>query len=436
MDSEIQLVSDGDGLAIIGEATAVEQFVAAEGLESTELGQPRLASVLRAGAAAGQGGSDIAANSGRWVKLTEESARAIQKYGLAESKTPGIRYAMAGRPGASKAWLQVERGPGGLLGNPAALASLAGIMSQLAMQETLNEILDYLAGIDAKVDDILRAQKDAVLADLGGARSVIKEGMTVWEHVGRVGEVTWSKVQGTPEKIDRTQDYALRQLVALTNKVEHKARVDDLAKTLKEAEPEVQLWLAVLADCFQLRDAVAILELDRVLDAAPVELDRHRLGLRKARQDRLELITQATGQLLARMDAAAGTANARVLMNPVHSPAVVHSRNRVVTAVDDFDRPLGIERPGQPLIARRWLQAATDVATGALEAATGVTGKAIETATEGAGAAMRLGDETRHRARLATGELARAIAERKFRLRGQDEDRAEEAGPGERPALD
>lgn len=406
--------------------TAVEQFLACEGLESRELGLPRLASILAAGAAAAQAGSDIAANAGRWLKVTKKSALDIRKFGLAESKTPGIRYAMAGRPGASKAWVQIEKGPGALLGNPAALASLAGIMSQLAMQQTLNEIAGYLAVIEAKVDDVLRAQKDAVLADLGGARSVIKEGMTVWEHVGRVSEVMWSKVQGAPEKIDRTQDYALRQLVAVTKRMEHKARVDDLARTLTEAESEVQLWLAVLADCLQLRDAAAILELDRVLDAAPEELDRHRLGLRKARQDRLGLIAQATGHLLARVDAAAGTANARVLINPVKSPAVVHSRNRVVTAIDDFDRPLGIERARQSLPARRWLEAATDVAAGALDAATEVTDKALGTAAEGAGAAKRLGNETRDRALLATGELAGRIAERALRMRGHDGNPAEE----------
>lgn len=66
------------------------------------------------------------------------------------------------------------------------------------------------------------------------------------------------------------------------------------AKTAKEAESKVQEWLAVLARCFQLQDAIAVLELDRVLDASPGELDGHRLGLRAARQDRLELISRTT----------------------------------------------------------------------------------------------------------------------------------------------
>ena len=72
MDNEIQLISDGDGLAVIGNPAAVERFLVSEGLPSSkDLGLPRLGSVLSTGAAAAQAGSEIAANSGRWVKLTE-----------------------------------------------------------------------------------------------------------------------------------------------------------------------------------------------------------------------------------------------------------------------------------------------------------------------------------------------------------------------------
>ena len=193
-------------------------------------------------------------------------------------------------------------------------------MAQLAMQQTMDEITDYLATIDEKVDDVLRAQKDAVLADMIGVGFVIEEAMTIREQVGRVSEVTWSKVQATPATIARTQAYALRQLDALAEKLERKTKIGDLAKTAKEAESKVQEWLAVLARCFQLQDAIAVLELDRVLDASPEELDGHRLGLRAARQNRLELISRSTERLMARMDAAAGTANTKVLLHPTDVP--------------------------------------------------------------------------------------------------------------------
>lgn len=417
MDSEIQLISDGDGLAVIGSPAAVERFLTSEGLPSKDLGLQRLAPVLRAAAGAVQAGSEIAANSGRWVKLTKESAQLVGKYGLrTSSKTNLSSGVLKGNNGQIRGFVEFAKGPGSLLTNPALLAGAAGIMAQLAMQQAMDEITDYLATIDEKVDDVLRAQKDAVLADMVGVDFVIEEAMTVRERVGRVSEVTWSKVQATSMTIARTQAYALRQLDALAEKVELKAKIGDLAKTSKEAASKVQEWLAVLARCTQLQDAIAVLELDRVLDASPEELDRHRLALKAARQNRLERISRSTEHLMARMDAAAGTANTKVLLHPTASRTVVHSSNHVATAVVDFQGRLGIERGRQSLEARRWVDAAAEVRD-----------KVFETGTAGVDAARRVGNETFDRARSVTDKLSSGIAERAIRRRGDDEERDKES---------
>lgn len=416
MDSEIQLISDGDGLAVIGEPTAVERFLVAEGLPSKDLGLPRLRTAVSTGSAAAQAGSEIAANSGRWVKLTKESAQLVKKHGLRESSKTGLKTGVVnGGKGQVKTFVEFAKGPGSLLTNPALLASAAGIMAQVAMQHAMDEITDYLAVIDEKVDDVLRAHKDAVLADMIGVDLVIEEAMTIREQVGRVSEVTWSKVQATSVTITRTQAYALRQLDALAEKVERKTKIGDLAKTSKEAESQVQEWLAVLARCFQLQDALAVLELDRVLDASPDELDRHRLGLRAARQNRLQLISRSTERLMARMDAAAGAANTKVLLHPHTSRDVVHSTNHASTAVADFHGRLGIERGRQSLQARRWVDAAAEARD-----------KALGTGAEGIDTARRLGNETVDRARSMTGKLSNGIAERTIRRRGNDEERDNE----------
>lgn len=416
MDDEIQLISDGDGLAVIGNPAAVERFLVSEGLPSKDLGLPRLGSVLSTGAAAAQAGSEIAASSGRWVKLTKESAQLVDKYGLRTSSKTGVSTGvLKGNSGQIRGFVEFVKWPGSHLANPAMLAGAAGIMAQLAMQHAMDEITDYLAAIDEKVDDVLRAQQDAVLADMIGVDLVIEEAMTVRERVGRVSEVTWSKVQATSMTIARTQAYALRHLGALAEKVEHKAKIGDLAKTSKEAECKVQEWLAVLARCFQLQDAIAVLELDRVLDTSPDELDRHRLGLRAARQNRLERISRSTGHLMARMDAAAGAANAKVLLHPAASQAVVHSSNHVASAVAEFHGRLGIERGRQSLEARRWVDAAAEAKD-----------KALETGAEGVDAARRLGNETIDRARSVTDKLSSGIAGRALRRHGDDEARMEE----------
>ncbi|MFK4085208.1 hypothetical protein ACI2LF_13935 [Kribbella sp. NPDC020789] len=50
VEDEIQLISDGDGLAVIGAPAAVEQFLASEGLPSRELSLKRLGPAFNAGA--------------------------------------------------------------------------------------------------------------------------------------------------------------------------------------------------------------------------------------------------------------------------------------------------------------------------------------------------------------------------------------------------
>ena len=64
---------------------------------------------------------------------------------------------------------------------------------------------------------------------------------------------------------------------------------------------------------------------------------------------------------MARMDAAAGTANAKVLLHPTTSAAVVQSTEHVASAVADFHGRLGIESGRQSLEAKRWVDAASEV---------------------------------------------------------------------------
>jgi hypothetical protein len=254
-----------------------------------------------------------------------------------------------------------------------------------------------------------------VVADMMGVDFVIEEAMTIREKVGGVSDITWSKVQATTLTIARTQAYALRQLDALAEKMERETKIGDLAQTAKEVEGKVQEWLAVLARCFQLQDAIAVLELDRVLGEAPHELDRHRLGLRAARHNRLELISRSTERLMARMDAAAGSANIKVLLHPTTSRDVVQSSNHVATAVIDFHGRLGIERGRQSLEARRWMEAATDLRD-----------RALVKGADGVDAARRVGNGTVGWARSAPGQVSSRIPERARRRRRVDAEHDDE----------
>lgn len=410
MDTEIQLMSDGDGLAIIGDPQAVARFVAVEGLESRSMDLPRLGTLLSAGGTVSQAGSEITANSGRWVKLTKDSSALIKKHGLRESSKSGLSTGVVkGQKGQVKAFVEFAKGPGAALSNPAVLAGAAGIMAQLAMQQTMDEIIDYLATIDQKLDDVIRAQTNLVLARVDGADLAIREAMTIRESVGRVSDVTWSKVQATSSTILETQAYALRQLKDLAEKLDRINKVGDLAKATKDAEREVQPWLAALARCFQLQDAIAVLELDRVLDASPEDLDRHRLGLKAARQDRRALILSSTERLLVRMDTVGGTANSKVLLNPSKAPALVASSNYVSGSILDFHGLLGISHDRETLEARHWKSAASEAKD-----------KAYERSADRIDAAKRASTETLGRARSATSQAPARLSARARGWRSPD----------------
>ena len=59
MSNEIELISDGDGLAVIGDPVAVDLFLSSHHLSSRDLGLPRLGQVLSAASGAAHTGSAL-----------------------------------------------------------------------------------------------------------------------------------------------------------------------------------------------------------------------------------------------------------------------------------------------------------------------------------------------------------------------------------------
>lgn len=156
---------------------------------------------------------------------------------------------------------------------------------------------------------------------------------------------------------------------------------------------------------------MAVLELDRVLDGSPDELDQHRLGLQAARQDRLALISECTERSLVRMETAASAANLKVLLHPSKAPALVQASNEVSGSILDFHGRLGLGGERASLEARRWRVAASEVRD-----------RALEQVAERVEAAKRAGNQTYDRARSTAGDLSRRLAEQAKRRRATDDE--------------
>ena len=120
---------------------------------------------------------------------------------------------------------------------------------------------------------------------------------------------------------------------------------------------------------------------------------------------------------MARMDAAAGSANTKVLLPPMTSAAVVQSGEHVASVVADFHGRLGIESGRQPLEAKRSVEAASEVRD-----------KVLETGAESVDVSRRLGNEALDRIKSVQGRLSSGIAERALRRRGGEDEEHDEQG--------
>jgi len=408
MDDSIEIISDEDGFVVIGDPNAIERFLHSEGLAGEPPAQAAdvsLAALSVLGQLAGAGME----SSGRWVKLTKESAAIARKYPLMKDSVTGLSMGVARTAGGQTGHLLRFASVGSML-NPTTIASIGTIMNQMALQKSIDQLGEYLAEIDEKVEDVLRNQQDAVLADMIGVDFVIEDAITGRASSGRVDEATWSKVQGTSATLARTQGYALRQLDGLAQKLEKKMKLGELADATQAIEPKVREWLAVIAHCLQLQDTLDVLELDRVLDAAPEDANQKRLALRAIRENRIERIAGSTGKLIERMDTAVTRANGKMLLQPIPARAVVRASNGVGAAVGQFHQRVGVESGHAGTEAKRWTAAVGEFRD-----------KALEEGSEGLDAAKALGSSAIERARLATGRVAAGVAERAFRDRGSME---------------
>lgn len=363
MAGEVELVSDGEGVVVAGERSAVERFLDHAGLlaQAQEFSLGKVISVLRIGADAVETASGIVEQSALYLKLTPESARRLQDAGgLMKTKTKGISHAMLGETGRkSLKWLQVEDGPASLLTNPAVLSGVGGLMSQFAQQAEAQELKALLVSIDEKLDDVRRAQRDAVLARMKSAAAAIEEAMTIREDDGD-SRTLWDKVSGESVTILNVQEEALLALRALADKVDGKRKTGELKKLTQEIERDVAVQLAILARCFELQDEFRVVELDHVLATAPESLEGHRRGLAVARQRRRESVLETTKRLMAQIDAAGGIANENIILHERAARSVIDSLNSTAAVVDDFHVPLGIESTRDMLTATPWREAIRD----------------------------------------------------------------------------
>lgn len=386
---EISVVKDDQGLLFLGDPREIQRFLEEHGLASREF----RTKALKMGGAVLQKAGDASMRSGRWVKLTKESAELVKKYGKAGALQPGVAQAANGR---IVKWLRFET-PSQLF-SPAMATGVAGMMTQMALEQAIQEITDYLADIDEKVNDLLQDQKDRVIADLMGVVFELDEAASIRERTGTLTDAAWSKVAPCAKTTGTALAYALTKLQGICDKLARAHSPEDVDGVLERASGDARMWLSVIARSIQARDRLSVIELERAFAEKPEVLEEHRLGIVEARKDRLAKVRAKVDAMRAVFDATADRVRGEKLLHPFAVDKVLEELDSLMSATEEFSVRLGIEMdektieraPGWDKVARKFVEdRAADAAAAGGQLAAGAQdlgGKALTGAQDLGGA--------------------------------------------------
>ncbi|MBS1906188.1 MAG: hypothetical protein JST33_06390 [Actinobacteria bacterium] len=354
------IISDGENLLIVSsDRSSVERSMRSRGLldRAQTISAQQLAPMLRAAAKAGQTISETIAESGLWVKLTEDSATAKAKYGLIDSGVPGVSYAMAGDRGDIKQWMKIDSSVGAKLANPGVVSGIAGGLAQAASQAEAEQLRTILAAMDEKLDQLRRDNRDEILGDLGGIEEHLRDENIMLAAQGELDSQEWDTLAGVPLQLKQLRRKAVLKLESIADDMAKHKMIGDLKTWLPQAEREVQLWLSTIARTIVALDDFAVLELQHAAAISPDKLDAKRRGIQDARASAVEDLTAGVTELMKRMSETADWANENVLANHRAVPKVLASIEDARGAVKRLYDALGIEIDWESLTPEQWLAA-------------------------------------------------------------------------------
>lgn len=342
---EISVIKDDQGILFLGDSSEIKTWLDECGLASREFSSK----VLKTGASALRAATQVSSESGRWVKLTKESVGLLEKYGKAGGIQPGVVQDASGK---IVKWLKFET-PDKLF-SPAMATGIAGMMTQMALEQAIQEITDYLVRIDGKINDLLQDQKDRTLADLMGAVFEVDEAAAIRNETGMLTDAAWSKLAPCARVTGTALAYALTKLKGISDKLLSADSPEDVESVLKVACEDVPAWLGVIARAIQTRDRLSVIELERAYFEKPEVLEGHRQGINKARRDRLGKVRARVEMLRETLSCVAERMRGEKLLHPFAVDSSLGMLCELMDATTEFSEKLGME------IAKRGIERAPE----------------------------------------------------------------------------
>lgn len=262
-DPELTIITGEEGALVIGPESELKRLSDKAELSTVTPQLLRRASQLLAGI------EDYQKESGRWLKLDAESAAYLKRMGIKPGdiragvvRTKDVGRGVASRNGGSLLkHLQFEKA--GLL-TPAAPMVLASMMQQAAVEKQMEQMQAYLEHIDAKLDEVLRFQKDSLAGEIDGVAEMLAEAALVLENTAEVTDTQWATIAHLTADLAKLQGQVLRHLRAVAEKMARsKTSPGKVRATFQKTNHDAGLWFYELARTVQLQNQMYVLQLSR-----------------------------------------------------------------------------------------------------------------------------------------------------------------------------
>lgn len=349
---EISVLQDEQGIAFFGDSSAISKWLDERGISSRDI-KLRTARGARLAGQAIRSAADISAQSGRWVKLTRESASLVAKYGSNSAVQSGVVRS------GGKIFKHLKFEGAGSLANPALATSVAGMMTQMALEQSIQEITDYLEEIDAKIDLILQDQKDQAISKLLGIKYLVNEAHLIYERLGSIPDTTWSKLAGCPQDLAQTQSYALLKIDGLAKRLEESRTATEIQKATQDVRDEIQQWLEISAEIIRLQDELSVLELNRCLTDDSETVQQLKSAILEAKNVRQREIEAKNNRLAQQIEKTASWVREKKLLHPFAVDDSLQNLDKTMKQLQQFAKLIDIQTASNEISnAPSWNQVA------------------------------------------------------------------------------
>ncbi|MCU1574257.1 MAG: hypothetical protein JWO93_2339 [Micrococcaceae bacterium] len=332
-ERELSLYVDGRDALVAGDPTAIaELFRKLDVKEETRANLGSGLADLLAGLAGVAATAMAAKVEGNSFHMTPESyARYLELIGSTKEKVGIVAGVLRQSDGRIDTIIElVSSSPD----NSAAAANVHIMAATLAIRVALKELDTLVQTMDAKLDTIVRDNRDEALGNVQGTTHVLDKAFGYFEETGQLNDTLWDQVSGQAAALAQAHAVALNHL----NTIAEGLAVKNLGKRVGSAEAaakgELKHWLVIAA--VALTNMVRMDSLEAVRSANDgSDSGAHSRHIVKSRERRMASTTVALQNLSDAVSTAVDVDTFTRITNPMEMA-------RLYTAAEELQRLLRI----------------------------------------------------------------------------------------------